>query len=208
MPAEALQEIAEYMAGRLGEAAVEKAEFAYGEMTVTLRPAHIIEALTFLRDNVQCQFVGLMDISGADYPQAEKRFAIAYHLLSPYQNLRLRLKIHVAEDEAVPSACAIFAGAEWYEREIYDMFGVYFSGHPDMRRILTDYGFQGHPLRKDFPVSGFVECRYDNAVKKVIYEPVMLRQEMRQFDFLSPWEAVDYVLPGDEKAAPAEKAKK
>lgn len=206
MSVEALQEIAEYMKGRLG-AAVENVQCARGELTITLEPERIIDALVFLRDDVQCQFIALMDISGADYPDEEKRFAVCYHLLSPRQNLRLRLKLHIAEGEAVPSVCAVFAGAEWYEREIYDMYGVAFSSHPDMRRLLTDYGFQGHPLRKDFPVSGFVECRYDPYIKRVVYEPALLQQEMRQFDFLSPWEAADYVLPGDDKAKSAEKAK-
>ncbi|KAA6205557.1 MAG: NADH-quinone oxidoreductase subunit C [Candidatus Tokpelaia sp.] len=199
MSAEALGEIAEYIKERLG-AVVEKAELAYDELTVTVNAARIIDALVLLRDDVQCQFIALIDISGADYPDKEKRFAVCYHLLSPRQNLRLRLKLHIDENTPVPSACAVFAGAEWYEREIYDMYGVYFSDHPDMRRILTDYGFQGYPLRKDFPVSGFVECRYDNEVKGIVYEPVLLRQEMRSFDFLSPWEAADYILPGDEKA--------
>jgi len=207
MSAEALKEIAEYMAGRFGTA-VEQVELAYGELNITVKSAAVAEALVFLRDNVQCQFEALIDISGVDYPEREKRFTVVYHLLSPRQNLRLRLKACVAEGEPLSSACAVFAGAEWYEREVYDMFGVYFDGHPDMRRILTDYGFQGHPLRKDFPTVGFVECRYDNAVKKVIYEPVMLRQEMRQFDFLSPWEVAEYALPGDEKASAGEKAKK
>jgi len=200
MPADALRDIAEYMRQRLGEAVVQDAELAYGELTATVDAAHILDVLTFLRDDVQCQFWALMDISGVDYPQKRKRFAICYHLLSPRQNLRVRVKIFTDEKTSVPSCCSVYKGAEWYEREVYDLFGVYFSDHPDMRRILTDYGFQGHPLRKDFPVTGFVECRYDNSLKRVIYEPVLLRQEMRQFDFLSPWEAPEYILPGDEKA--------
>lgn len=201
MAVEALKDIADYMRQRLGAAVVERAVFAYDELTVAVRADAVLEALIFLRDDVQCRFVALMDISGVDYPEAEKRFTIVYHLLSPSQNLRLRLKIAADENTSVPSCCSLFAGAEWYEREVYDMFGVYFDNHPDMRRILTDYGFQGHPLRKDFPVSGFVECRYDNAVKRVVYEPMLLRQERRDFDFLSPWEAADYILPGAEKSA-------
>jgi len=199
MSAEALGEIAGYIKERLGEA-VGSATLARGELTIAVAADRIADIAVFLRDDVQCQFIALMDISGVDYPGEEKRFTLCYHLLSPRQNVRLRLKLSVDEATPVPSVCAVFAGAEWYEREIYDMFGVYFSDHPDMRRILTDYGFQGHPLRKDFPVSGFVECRYDNEAKRVVYEPVLLRQEMRSFDFLSPWEAVPHILPGDEKA--------
>jgi NADH-quinone oxidoreductase subunit C len=135
-----------------------------------------------------------------DYPQREKRFDVVYHLLSPRQNLRIRVKLQVAEDEGVPTATGVFVGAEWFEREAWDMYGIPFEGHSDLRRILTDYGFEGHPLRKDFPVTGFVEVRYDDVQKRVLYEPVELKQEFRNFDFLSPWEGTDYVLPGDEKA--------
>lgn len=199
MSVEALDELAGYLGEHLGDM-IEDVKLAYGELTVTVSADRIADVLLFLRDDMQCQFVSLTDISGVDYPAREKRFDVCYQLLSPRQNLRIRVKVMTDEATPVPSACQVYVGAEWYERETYDMYGVRFSGHPDMRRILTDYGFEGHPLRKDFPVTGFVECRYDNETRRVIYEPVVLRQEMRSFDFLSPWEGADYVLPGDEKA--------
>jgi len=199
MTVEALEELSGYLGERLG-ALLEETQLAFGELTITVPAEKILDVLVFLRDDVQCQFVCLTDISGVDYPARENRFDVSYQLLSPRQNLRIRVKVKTDETLPVPSVCAVYAGAEWYEREVYDMYGVRFSGHPDMRRILTDYGFEGYPLRKDFPVTGFVECRYDNGAKRVIYEPVVLRQEMRSFDFLSPWEGMDYVLPGDEKA--------
>ena len=157
--------------------------------------------MTFLRDDVQCGFVNLIDICGVDYPKREDRFDVVYHLLSPRQNLRIRVKVATGEFKPVPSACPVFPGADWFEREAWDMYGILFTDHPDLRRILTDYGFEGHPLRKDFPTTGFVEVRYDDSAKRVVYEPVELKQEFRNFDFLSPWEGTDYVLPGDEKAA-------
>jgi len=199
MSEEALGELSEYLMERLGDA-VEEAKLAYGELTLTVPVTSIIPVLTFLRDDVQCQFVNLTDISGVDYPQRAKRFDVVYQLLSPRQNLRIRVKLQTDEDTLVPSAVSVFTGADWFEREAYDMYGILFSGHPDLRRILTDYGFEGHPLRKDFPLTGFVEVRYSDELKRVIYEPVELRQEFRNFDFLSPWEGTDYVLPGDEKA--------
>lgn len=199
MSEEALGELSEYLMERLGDA-VEDAKLAYGELTLTVPVTSIIPVLTFLRDDVQCQFVNLTDISGVDYPQRAKRFDVVYQLLSPRQNLRIRVKLQADEDTLVPSAVSVFIGADWFEREAYDMYGILFSGHPDLRRILTDYGFEGHPLRKDFPLTGFVEVRYSDELKRVIYEPVELRQEFRNFDFLSPWEGTDYVLPGDEKA--------
>ena len=156
--------------------------------------------LTFLRDDPQCQFISFIDICGADYPQREKRFDVVYHLLSPRQNMRIRVKVETDEDTPVPSVTGVFPGADWFEREAYDLYGILFSGHPDLRRLLTDYGFEGHPLRKDFPLTGFVEVRYDDEAKRVVYEPVELKQEFRIFDFMSPWEGTDYVLPGDEKA--------
>jgi NADH-quinone oxidoreductase subunit C len=171
---------------------------AFGELTLTIDPAHIIEALRFLRDDPSAEFVSLIDISGVDYPEQGKRFDVVYHLLSPKRNRRIRLKVATDEETPIASATAVYPGAEWFEREIYDLFGVLFDGHPDLRRILTDYGFEGHPLRKDFPMTGFVEMRYDDAEKRVRYEPVRLNQEFRQFDFLSPWEGAP--LPGDEKA--------
>jgi len=179
--------------------AVTESALAFGELTLTVDPARIIETLQFLRDDPPAQFVSIIDISGVDYPEREKRFDIVYHLLSPRLNRRIRLKVAADEDTAVMSATAVYPGADWYEREIYDLFGVLFEGHPDLRRILTDYGFEGHPLRKDFPMTGFVEVRYDDAEKRVRYEPVRLNQEFRGFDFLSPWEGPP--LPGDEKAS-------
>ncbi|MHC5307320.1 NADH-quinone oxidoreductase subunit C [Bartonella sp. LJL80] len=202
MTVEALTELQTYLTERLGKK-IHESTMAFGELTLISELNSIVDVLMFLRDDSQCQFINLTDISGVDYPQRDKRFDVSYQLLSPRQNLRLRVKVRTDEDTPVQSACAVFPGAEWYERETYDMYGILFSGHPDLRRILTDYGFEGHPLRKDFPVTGFVECRYDNEVKRVIYEPVVLRQEMRNFDFLSPWEGTEYILPGDEKAGGA-----
>ena len=199
MSEEALGELSGYIKERLGDA-IEEAKLAYGELTLSVPVTSLISVLTFLRDDVQCQFVNLTDISGVDYPQRANRFDVVYQLMSPRQNQRIRVKVQADEDTLVPSAVSVFVGAEWYERETYDMYGVLFSGHPDLRRILTDYGFEGHPLRKDFPLTGFVEVRYSDELKRVIYEPVELRQEFRNFDFLSPWEGTEYVLPGDEKA--------
>ena len=187
--------LGEKLSGRVGEAV-----HAYGELTVFVEPGNLIEVATFLRDDPRCQFISIIDISGADYPSRVKRFDVVYHLLSPKQNIRIRLKVQADEETLVPSLTAVYPGADWYERETYDLYGVLFAGHPDLRRILTDYGFEGHPLRKDFPLTGFVEVRYDDEAKRVIYEPVELKQEFRNFDFLSPWEGTDYVLPGDEKA--------
>lgn len=199
MSEEALGELSGYIKERLGDA-IEEAKLAYGELTLSVPVTSLISVLTFLRDDVQCQFVNLTDISGVDYPQRANRFDVVYQLMSPRQNQRIRVKVQSDEDTLVPSAVSVFVGAEWYERETYDMYGVLFSGHPDLRRLLTDYGFEGHPLRKDFPLTGFVEVRYSDELKRVIYEPVELRQEFRNFDFLSPWEGTEYVLPGDEKA--------
>lgn len=168
--------------------------------TVVTTPEHIRAVLTFLRDDAACRFVAFTDICGADYPEREQRFEVIYHLLSPYRNTRVRVKLATDEMTPVPSAVPVFPGADWFERETYDLFGILFSEHPDLRRLLTDYGFDGHPLRKDFPMTGYVEVRYDDAEKRVVYEPVKLMQEFRAFDFLSPWEGPDYVLPGDEKA--------
>lgn len=199
MSEEALHDLSAYLKERFADA-IEDIKFAYGELTVSVSKGSLINVLTFLRDDVQCQFVNLTDISGVDYPERAERFDVVYQLMSPRQNLRMRVKVTADEDVLVPSATAVFIGADWFEREIYDMYGVLFSGHPDLRRILTDYGFEGHPLRKDFPTTGFVEVRYSDEHKRVVYEPVVLRQEFRNFDFLSPWEGTDYVLPGDEKA--------
>jgi NADH-quinone oxidoreductase subunit C len=171
-----------------------------GELTIDADATDIIRVLKFLRDDPECRFVCFTDICGADYPEREKRFDVVYHLLSPYKNRRIRVKVQTDEDTAVPSVIEVFPAANWYERETYDLYGVLFSGHPDLRRILTDYGFSGYPLRKDFPLTGHVEVRYDDAAKRVVYEPVKLVQEFRSFDYLSPWEGTEYMLPGDEKA--------
>jgi NADH-quinone oxidoreductase subunit C len=177
---------------------------AFGELTMTANAADIERVLTFLRDNPRCQFACIIDITAVDWPQREKRFDLVYHLLSPRKNMRIRVKVETDEMTPVPSVIEVFPGANWFERELYDMYGVLISGHPDMRRLLTDYGFDGHPLRKDFPLSGFVEVRWDDELKRVVYDPVRLAQEFRKFDFLSPWEGSDYVLPGDEKAKTGE----
>jgi NADH-quinone oxidoreductase subunit C len=175
-------------------------QVAYGELTVTAASATIVDLVTFLRDDPRFAFVNLTDVCGVDWPSREQRFDVVYHLLSPRQNVRVRLKVMTDEETPVPSLTPIFPGADWFEREAYDLYGIVFQGHPDLRRILTDYGFDGYPLRKDFPLTGFVEVRYDDERKRVVYEPVRLAQEFRDFDFLSPWEGTEYVLPGDEKA--------
>lgn len=174
---------------------------AYGEVTVETSGGALIAMLTRLRDDMQTRFISIIDICGVDYPGRDKRFDVVYHLMSPTLNARVRIKLVTDEDTPVPSATSVFPGADWYEREAYDMYGILFSGHPDLRRLLTDYGFDGYPLRKDFPLTGFTEVRYDDETKRVVYEPVNLRQEFREFDFESPWEGTDYVLPGDEKAS-------
>lgn len=199
MNEEALLELSSYLTESLG-AKIETSSLRYGELSINVASSQIISVLTFLRDDVQCQFVNFTDLSGVDYPSRNNRFDVVYQLMSPRLNQRIRIRLMTDEDTPVPSITGVFAGALWYEREAYDMYGILFSGHPDLRRLLTDYGFEGHPLRKDFPLTGFVEVRYDDKVKRVVYEPVELRQEFRNFDFLSPWEATDYVLPGDEKA--------
>ena len=176
---------------------------AFNQLTVDVEASKIVEVVKYLRDDPSCRFINFTDITAADYPSREKRFDVIYHFLSPTLNTRIRLKAQADETTQVPSLIDVFPGADWFEREAYDLYGVFFVGHPDMRRILTDYGFEGHPLRKDFPTTGFLEVRYDDQEKRVVYEPVRLNQEFRKFDFLSPWEGADYpVLPGDEKAGP------
>ena len=169
---------------------------AFGELTLTVRREAILSVITWLRDD---GFISIIDICGVDYPERAERFDVVYHLLDPHRNIRVRVKLSTDDVEPVPSLTPIFPGADWFEREAYDLYGILFDGHPDLRRILTDYGFDGHPLRKDFPLTGFVEVRYDEERKRVVYEPVKLAQEFRSFDYLSPWEGTDYVLPGDEK---------
>jgi len=171
----------------------------YGELTVTGPAGRIVQALTFLRDHADLRFHQLIDLAGVDYPERPLRFDVVYHLLSMVKNHRIRLKVQTDEDTPVPSVAGLFPAADWFEREAFDMYGIFFENHPDLRRLLTDYGFHGHPLRKDFPMTGYVEVRYDDELKRVVYEPVKIA-EFRQFDFLSPWEGADYALPGDEKA--------
>lgn len=194
-----MNELSEQVQGLLGAALV-SSSVRFGELTIVVPAAEIVRVLTVLRDAPALAFVNLTDICGVDYPARAKRFEVVYHLLSPTKNTRIRVKVETAEDDPVPSATPVYPGADWFEREAYDLYGILFTGHPDLRRILTDYGFEGHPLRKDFPLTGFVEVHYDEVLKQVVYEPVELRQEFRNFDFLSPWEGTDYVLPGDEKS--------
>ncbi|MCV6584927.1 MAG: NADH-quinone oxidoreductase subunit C [Marinibacterium sp.] len=174
-------------------------DVTHGELNLDVAPANIAGLVDFLRSDKTCRFSSLVDITGVDYPERPKRFDVVYHLLSMYQNHRIRLRVSIREDDMVPSIIDIHPSANWFEREVFDMFGILFSGHPDLRRILTDYGFRGYPLRKDFPTTGYTEVRYDEAEKRVVYEPVSLVQEYRQFDFMSPWEGAEYILPGDEK---------
>ena len=173
---------------------------AHHELTVAAQARDIVSVMRFLRDDPRCLFWSIIDVTAVDWPGRERRFDVVYHLLSPKHNVRVRVKIETDEATPVASIIEVFPGADWFEREAYDLYGVVFTGHPDMRRLLTDYGFDGHPLRKDFPLTGFVEVRYDDELKRVVYAPVRLAQEFRNFDFLSPWEGTDYVLPGDEKA--------
>ena len=180
--------------------AVKEYSVAHHELTVKAEAADIVAVMRFLRDDPRCQFWNIVDIAGVDWPSRERRFDVVYHLLSPKQNARVRVKIETDETTPVHSIIEVFPGADWFEREVFDLYGIAFTGHPDMRRLLTDYGFDGYPLRKDFPLTGFVEVRYDDELKRVVYSPVSLTQEFRNFDFLSPWEGTDYDLPGDEKA--------
>ncbi|MBJ7576480.1 NADH-quinone oxidoreductase subunit C [Devosia sp. MC532] len=191
--------LGEYIAASLGDAVI-GFDVAFGDLTVSIAKDAVVDVARFLRDDAKCRFISFVDVCGADYPEREQRFDVVYHLLSPHVNQRIRFKLQTDENSLVPSICDVFAGANWFEREVYDLYGVLFSDHPDLRRILTDYGFDGNPLRKDFPLTGFVEVRYDEERRRVVYEPVKLAQEFRAFDYLSPWEGTDYVLPGDEKA--------
>jgi len=197
---EGLQELGELIATALANE-ITGYTVVHGELTVNTRASAILKVLKFLRDDSQCQFKVLIDLCGADYPERPMRFDVVYHLLSLTLNQRVRVKLETDEETPVPSAIDVFRAAGWYERECWDLYGVMFSDHPDLRRILTDYGFQGFPLRKDFPLTGYVEVRYSEEHKRVVYEPVKLVQEFRSFDFMSPWEGAKYILPGDEKAA-------
>jgi NADH-quinone oxidoreductase subunit C len=204
----ALKDLGDYIARALPQEVL-KTDIRLGELVILVRRDAIVRVLKFLRDDVNCQFKQLMDLCGVDYPERENRFEIVYNLLSLVHNNRARVKVETDENTPVPSVTGVFPTANWFEREAWDLFGVYFSDHPDLRRILTDYGFEGHPLRKDFPLTGYVEVRYDDEQKRVVYEPVKLTQEFRSFDFMSPWEGLPKVLPGDEKAdapPPAPKA--
>jgi NADH-quinone oxidoreductase subunit C len=196
---EELEELGEHIAAAIDDD-LRGWRVAFGELTIDAHASRITHVLKFLRDDTLCRFIQLIDICGADYPERGKRFEVVYHLLSMHNNQRVRVKIEAAEEEVVPSVREIFPCADWFEREAFDMYGLIFEGHTDLRRILTDYGFEGHPLRKDFPLTGHVEVRYDDQQKRVVYEPVKLVQEFRNFDYLSPWEGAQYVLPGDEKA--------
>jgi NADH-quinone oxidoreductase subunit C len=191
---ELLDEIAPTLGGVLLDGSIVR-----GELTLRVQTSAIARVLSYLRDDPNCQFKLLLDLCGVDYPEREERFEVVYHLLSPRHNQRVRVKVSTDEITPVPSVTGVFSSAMWYEREAWDMYGIYFSDHPDLRRLLTDYGFEGHPLRKDFPQTGYVEVRYDDEQKRVVYEPVRLREDWRSFDFLSPWEGTG-VLPGDEKA--------
>ena len=195
---EALNELAALLEMRMGDALV-RHDITHGELTVTTTLPHLVKLTRHLQQDENLRFSTLVDITAVDWPGRRKRFEMVYHFLSMYLNHRIRVKLALAEDEIVPSLTAIYPAANWFEREVFDMYGILFSGHPDLRRILTDYGFRGHPLRKDFPTTGYTEVRYDEALKRVVYEPVNLVQEYRQFDFMSPWEGADYILPGDEK---------
>ena len=216
-----LQALEERVKSLLGDR-IEYSVISFGQLTLTVHRETILDSIRMLHDDPETRFVSFVDVCGVDYPEREERFEVVYHLLSPYKNTRIRvpvaveetvrfgwhpdnkntrirLKVHTDDETPVPSITPVFPGADWFEREAYDFYGILFSGHPDLRRILTDYGFDGHPLRKDFPTTGYVEVRYDEERKRVVYEPVKLAQEFRQFDYLSPWEGTDYVLPGDEK---------
>jgi len=199
MTSEQLEDLARKIEGAL-PGAVSGHTIALDELTIHAAAADIVKVVTFLRDDPGCGFVNIIDVTAVDWPSRERRFDVVYHFLSPTKNARIRIKVETDEATPVPSIIDAFPGANWYERETYDLYGVLFTGHPDLRRLLTDYGFQGHPLRKDFPLTGFVEVRWDDEQKRVVYDKVRLAQEFRYFDFLSPWEGTEYVLPGDEKA--------
>ncbi len=203
-PGDAIKDLAEFIVEKLGEVS-QGFEFIQDELIINVKPEGVCKTLQFLRDNKECGCQVLIDICGVDYPERPERFEVVYQLLSMRQNHRVRVKVAVAENVLVPTATGIFSAAGWYEREVWDMYGVMFEGNPDLRRILTDYGFEGHPQRKDFPLTGYVELRYDEELKRVVYEPVQLSQDFRSFDYLSPWEGMtDIQLPGDEKGTKPE----
>ena len=197
---EALNQLGAYVQDRLRP---RSRQVALGELTIEVDRDDIPRVMEFLRDDPECRFGCLIDICGVDYPEREERFEVVYHLLSPWHNRRIRVKTRTDAQKPVPSIVGVYPAADWFEREAFDLYGILFAGHPDLRRILTDYGFEGHPLRKDFPLTGFVELRYDDQLKRVVYEPVKLMQDYRSFDFLSPWEGMETAIPGDEKAGEA-----
>ncbi|MCO6382483.1 MAG: NADH-quinone oxidoreductase subunit C [Vannielia sp.] len=199
---DALNELGQHLEGRRPDCVLGW-DVSHGELNVDVAPSNLPGFVEFLKADANCRFSSLVDITAVDYPEREKRFDVVYHFLSMYQNQRIRLRVAVREDEMVPSIVNEHPSANWFEREVFDMFGIMFSGHPDLRRILTDYGFRGFPLRKDFPTTGYTEVRYDEVEKRVVYEPVKLTQDYRQFDFMSPWEGAEYILPGDEKTEDA-----
>lgn len=195
---QAMQEVGALIAAKRPDCVLAY-DVSFDELNINVVPSNIVGLIEFLKLDRSCRFSSLVDITAVDYPGREKRFEVVYHLLSMYENHRVRLRMSVREEDFVASIIEVHPSANWFEREIFDMFGILFTGHPDLRRLLTDYGFRGHPLRKDFPTTGYTELRYDEAEKRVVYEPVSLVQEYRQFDFMSPWEGAKYVLPGDEK---------
>ncbi|MEO0702371.1 MAG: NADH-quinone oxidoreductase subunit C [Pseudomonadota bacterium] len=195
---EALTELGQHIEAKRPDCVVSW-DIAQGELTMKIAPSSLASFVEFLKVDRNCQFSTLVDITAVDHPEREARFDVVYHFLSMYRNHRIRLKLAVREEDMVGSIVEVHPSANWFEREVFDMFGILFTGHPDLRRILTDYGFRGYPLRKDFPTTGYTEVRYDEAQKRVVYEPVNLVQEYRQFDFMSPWEGAEYILPGDEK---------
>ena len=198
MTPEALTELGAHIAAKRPDCVLGH-DVTNGELNIDVAPASLFGLVEWLKSDRSCQFSTLVDITGVDYPSRPKRFDVVYHLLSMYQNHRVRLRVSIRDEDMMPSVIAVHPSANWFEREVFDMFGILFTGHPDLRRILTDYGFRGHPLRKDFPTTGYTEVRYDEEQKRVVYEPVNLVQEYRQFDFMSPWEGAEYILPGDEK---------
>ena len=198
----AMHKLGAYLKGKLGPKLV-RFDVAHNELNIEVKRDRIRDVVAFLRDDERCRFACLIDLCGVDYPERDERFDVIYHFLSPWLNHRIRVRLPASAATPVPSIVDLFPAANWFERETYDLYGILFDGHPDLRRLLTDYGFQGHPLRKDFPLTGFVELRYDDELKKVVYEPVHLQQDYRSFDFLSPWEGMDTAIPGDEKAGEA-----
>ena len=196
---QALKDLGDAIAAALPDDVI-AVEEAHDELMLRVHAAAILRVLAYLRDDSACQFRALMDLCGVDYPDREKRFEVVYNLLSIKHNQRIRVKLATDEATPVPSATAVFSSAGWYEREAWDLYGIFFADHPDLRRLLTDYGFEGHPMRKDFPLTGYVELRYDDEQKRVVYEPVKMTQDFRNFDFMSPWEGMTRMLPGDEKA--------